>query len=233
MNTKSTYTYPAITIDITLFAYNKKDLSILLIRRDKEPYKSTWTIPGGFVQPEETFETTCKRILKHKAGIEYLYLEQLCTFDSLNRDPRGRVISVAYYGLVNPQNINLVAGEAATSIGWFSLKELPNLGFDHQQIIDVAFKRLQSKVMYKPIGFELLDKQFTLSSLQHLYQCILNTEINKRNFRKRMLETGILVATGQHLEGLKHRPPELYEFNEFVYKQLSASDDFHFKVHIK
>lgn len=231
MNTKNRYSYPAITIDITLFAYNKKDLSVLLIKRKKEPYNDTWTVPGGFVQPEETFETTCKRILKQKAGIENLYLEQLFTFDSLDRDPRGRVLSVAYYGLVNSQNINLIADK--TSIDWFPIKELPTLGFDHQQIINVAFQRLQSKVMYKPIGFELLEKKFTLSSLQHLYECILNIEINKRNFRKRILDTGILVATGQHLEGLKHRPPELYEFDEIIYNQLTTSNDFHFKVHLK
>lgn len=211
------YPTPSVTVDCVVFGYDGTDLSVLLIQRKEAPFESMWTIPGGFLWMEETFETTANRILATKAGLQGIFLEQLYTFGAIDRDPRKRVLSVAYFALVNPSNYQVVAGDAAHEAKWFPLSELPALGFDHQEVIQVAQQRLQAKVIYQPIGFELLDEQFTLTELQHLYETILEQSIDKRNFRKKILETGALKNTGLKRTGVKNRAPELYEFNKEAY----------------
>lgn len=220
---------PSVTVDCVVFGYDGADLSALLLNRKDEPYKNAWTIPGGFLHIHETFEMAAQRILQTKTGLKNLFLEQLYSFDAIDRDPRGRVISVAYYALINPTKYNVVAGIAANNIGWFKLNKLPKLGFDHKAIIKAAFKRLKAKVLYQPIGFELLDQYFTLTELQHLYECILEKNIDKRNFRKKFLEKNVLKATGQKRTGLKNRQPELYQFNAQSYKKL-LQEGFQFQL---
>jgi 8-oxo-dGTP diphosphatase len=226
------YKNPSLSVDIVLFGYDGLELSVLLLNRKEAPYINQWTLPGGFVHIDETFLETTERILTSKAGISKAYLEQLYSFDDPERDPRGRVVSVAYFGLVNPRKYKIVAGHAANGVEWFNINALPKLGFDHGHIFKTALKRLQAKATYEPVGFELLNKSFTLSELQHLYESVLQTEINKRNFRKHVLESGLIKETGKKVEGAKNRPPSLYEFDQKKYHQLKK-EHYQFKIQIK
>lgn len=230
MNELTNFPRPSVTIDCVVFGYDGQSLSLLLLSRREEPFKDMWTLPGGFLYMDETPEESAKRILKDKTGLaNHLYLEQLFTFGALDRDPRGRVLSVAYYTLVDPKRFELVAGSAAKELQWFDVNKLPKTGFDHKEVIKMAISRLKAKVTYQPIGFELLEKKFTLTELQFLYECILQRSIDKRNFRKRMLESRVITATGEKRTGLKNRAPELYEFSEAEYKRL-LKDGFQFKI---
>lgn len=206
------YPRPSVTIDCVVFGYDGEQLSILLLNRRDEPFANQWTLPGGFLRLEETFEEAAQRILKDKTGIENLFLEQLYTFGGLSRDPRGRVLSVAYYALVNPAKYQLMVGQMANELRWFHWKLLPPLGFDHEHIAQVAQARLAAKIQYQPIGFELLNALFTMSELQALHECILGETLDRRNFHKRMMASGLLRSTGERREGLKSRPAELFEF---------------------
>src|ERR1700761_1372196 len=155
------YTNPALAVDLVVFGYNSNELSVLLLNRKEEPFKGSWTLPGAFLQMGERFSDTCSRILKTKLGMDKLYLEQLYSFDEPERDPRGRVISVAYFALVNPAKWKIVAGTMANDVQWVNCRKLPVLGFDHRQIFKAALQRLQGKILYYAVGFELLDEQFT------------------------------------------------------------------------
>ncbi len=225
----SAYPQPSVTIDCVVFGYDGQQLSVLLLNRREEPFGNKWTLPGGFLQLHEGLEACAERILSTKTGLTNLYLEQLYTFGDVTRDPRGRVLSVGYYTLVNPRSYSLVAGAAANEVKWFSVSKLPPMGFDHKHIFTAALTRLRAKVTYQPIGFELLEKRFTLTELQLMYECILQREIDKRNFRKRLLESDILTATGLKKTGLKNRAPELFEFNETNYKKL-IKEGYQFKI---
>lgn len=228
-NMLSKFPRPSVTIDCVVFGYDGADLSILLINRNEEPYKNFWTIPGGFLHIDETFEAAAQRILQTKTGLAELFLEQLYTFDATDRDPRGRVLSVVYFSLINPLKYNIVAGSTTNDIKWFKTSKLPKLGFDHKEIVKTALARLKSKVTYQPMGFELLNTHFTLTELQQLYECILEKEIDKRNFRKKILSTKILKATGLKKTGLKNRQPELYSFDQEAYKNL-LTEGFQFQI---
>jgi len=229
MNELQKYPRPSVTIDCVVFGYDGEVVSLLLINRKEEPFKNAWTLPGGFLYMEETPEDTALRILKDKTGLTNLFLEQLYTFGNLSRDPRGRVLSVAYYTLVNPRLFKLVAGDAASDVQWFPIANIPATGFDHKEIIHAALQRLKAKVTYQPIGFELLEKKFTLTELQFLYEAILQRPIDKRNFRKRMLESKVIKATGEKRTGLKNRAPELFGFDERQYKKL-VKEGYQFKI---
>jgi len=167
----SSYKNPALAVDLVVFGYHEQNLSVLLLNRKEAPFKDQWTLPGAFLQIEETFQQTCSRILKTKLGMDDVYLEQLFSFDDPARDPRGRVISVTYYALVNPHKLEIAAGKMANDVQWFNVKKIPALGFDHKKIFDKALQRLKSKILYFPVGFELLDELFTMSELHQLYEC--------------------------------------------------------------
>lgn len=207
------YKNPALALDLVVFGYYQSQLFVLLLNRKEEPFKDYWTLPGAFLQMEEQFRDTCSRVLKTKLSINDLYLEQLCSFDKLKRDPRGRVISVAYYSLVNPGKFEIVAGSMANDVKWFAAEEIPKLGFDHKEIYEKALERLKSKILYFPVGFELLDDLFTLPELHELYETILGISIDRRNFRRKILDSGYIINTGTRREGLKNRHPDLYRFN--------------------
>jgi len=210
------YKNPSLAIDLVVFGYHENTLSVLLLNRNEAPFKDTWTLPGGFLQMEETFHDTCVRILGTKLGMDDVYLEQLYSFDALDRDPRGRVISITYYALINPKKLQVVAGKMANDVKWFNIKKIPALGFDHKQIFKAALQRLKSKILYYPVGFELLDELFTMTELHELYECILDTTIDRRNFRRKILETDNIINTGMKREGLKNRHPDLYKFNKKI-----------------
>jgi 8-oxo-dGTP diphosphatase len=195
------------------------------LNRNEAPFKNKWVLPGAFVQMEETFSETCTRVLSTKLGIRNIFLEQLYSFDALSRDPRGRTISVSHYALINPNKFQLAAGKMANDVQWFSIKKVPHLGFDHTEIMKMAKERLQSKILYYPTGFSLLDEVFTMTELHQLYECILDTEIDRRNFTRKILESGFVTATGQKREGLKNRPAELYKFNKIL-----KQNNFHLNI---
>lgn len=219
------YRNPALAVDLIVFGYSEKELSVLLLNRKEEPFKNGWVLPGAFLQPDETFRDICIRVLKIKLGISEIYLEQLYSFDSLSRDPRGRVVAVAYYALVNPQKFSLTAGTMANDVKWLPVHKLPKLGFDHKEIFKTAMQRLKAKILYHPAGFELLNEEFTMTELHDLYECILGIEIDRRNFRRKILDSNYIIPTGKKREGLKNRHPDLYIFN----KQLSQNN-FHLNI---
>lgn len=208
------YQNPSLAVDIVLFGYHQNILSVLLLNRKEEPFKDQWTLPGGFVQMEETLLQVCARIMKTKIGLDTLFLEQLYSFDEIGRDPRGRVVSISYFGLINPHKFEVVAGNMANDVKWFPVKKLPKFGFDHKKIFTIAMERLKAKILYNPIGFELLDETFTMTELHELYECILGVEIDRRNFRRKILDSEYIIATGTKREGLKNRHPDLYRFNK-------------------
>lgn len=218
MNT--TYKKPSVTVDCVVFGLDEEDLKIILIERDVEPYKGRWALPGGFVHIDESLEEAAMRELKEETGIENVFLEQLYTFGDVNRDPRDRVISVAYYALVNLRDHKIKAATDAKSAAWFSTDDVPKLAFDHNKILDVALKRLRGKVRYEPIGFELLPGKFTLTQLQRLYEKILEQEIDKRNFRKKILGMEFLKELDEVQMDVAHRAARLYTFDERKYHQL-------------
>lgn len=208
------YQNPALAIDLVVLGYRLNELSVLLLNRKEEPFKGGWTLPGAFLQIEERFADTCSRILRTKLGLDDLYLEQLYSFDDPGRDPRGRVISVCYYALVNPTRLQITAGTMANDARWVNVNKMPELGFDHRQIFKMALARLRSKMLYFPVGFELLDEQFTMTELHELYECVLGVSLDRRNFRRKILDSEYILPTGTKREGLQNRHPELYVFNK-------------------
>jgi len=217
-----TYDYPraALTVDCVVFGLDESDLKVLLIERGQEPFKGKWALPGGFVRVEETLDDAARRELTEEAGLEDVFLEQLYTFGKVKRDPRERVVSVAYYALVKLAEHNTRAATDAADARWFPLSKAPKLAFDHNNILATAEARLKAKVRYEPIGFELLPPKFTLSQLQHLYEAILGAELDKRNFRKKVLSFDLLVPLKEKLMLGRHRPAQLFRFNADKYEKL-------------
>ncbi len=212
---------PFITVDCVVFGLDKSaELRVLLIQRAYDPYKNTWALPGGFVKEAEPLETAARRELKEETGVTNIFMEQLYTFGTPARDPRGRVISVAYFALINLEEHPPTAATDASDAQWFRLSELPKLAFDHADILALARKRLDAKVRYQPIGFELLPKKFTLSELQQLYETILGQPLNRRNFRSKIIKMDILEEL-ERQKDVPHRPALLYQFNAQKYAELT------------
>lgn len=228
---KYTYDYPrpAVTVDCVVFGFDEGDLKVLLVRRDVEPFRNKWALPGGFVLEDESLEQAARRELREETGIEKLYLEQLYTFGEPERDPRGRVITIAYYALVKLADHRVRAATDASAAAWFAVAEVSRLAFDHNKILDMALARLKAKVRYQPIGFELLPVKFALSQLQHLYEVILEAPLDKRNFRKKILGTELLIELDEIQQDVAHRAARLYKFDDRKYRQL-AKQGFNFDL---
>src|SRR5262245_7184750 len=190
-----TYDYPraALTVDCVVFGFDEGELKVLLVERGLAPFKGRWALPGGFVRVHETLDAAARRELAEEAGLQDVYLEQLYSFGEVNRDPRERVVSVAYYALVKLAEHETKAATDPADARWFTAAKVPRLASDHAYILSVALARLKGKVRYQPIGFELLPPKFTLSQLQHLYEAVVGTELDKRNFRKKVLGLGLLL----------------------------------------
>ncbi|MGC1305810.1 MAG: NUDIX domain-containing protein [Phormidesmis sp.] len=219
------YTYhyprPALTVDCVVFGYEAMAaLKVLLIERNLPPYEGEWALPGGFVQVDESVDAAAVRELREETGVSDVFLEQLYTFGAVERDPRDRIVSIAYYALIALPRDRLQAATDASDAKWFELSNLPTLGFDHREILDCAVKRLRGKIRYEPIGFELLPEQFTLSQLQQLYEQVLGRDLDKRNFRKKLLKMDLLIDTGEKETGVSHRAAQLYQFDADKYKML-------------
>ncbi len=221
-----------VAVDAIVFGYSKQDgVSVLLIRRKYPPYRDCWAIPGGFVLDDESLEDAVKRELLEEAGIEVNYLEQLYTFGDPGRDPRQRIISVAYFAMVKSALYQrLKASTDAEEAQWFPINMLPGLAFDHKKILQIAIERVRAKIRYQPIGFELLDKKFPFSDLEKLYLTLLGRAIDRRNFTKKILSLHLLEDTGE-LAGSSGagRPSKIYQFNKKRYQQL-LKDGMHFEI---
>jgi 8-oxo-dGTP diphosphatase len=213
MNTKyKGFESPGVTVDLSIFTVNEEQLKVMLVRRAENPYLGFWSLPGGFLKIGESLDAAAQRVLSEKSGVDDVYMEQLYTFGEPKRDPRSRVITVAYIALIPWQSLPEPESEKITDLTWASVDALPKLAFDHKQILEYAVTRLRAKVSYSNIVHGLMPKQFRLSELQSMYETIINDKLDKRNFRKRMLATGLLKETGKKDIAGAHRPAMLYQF---------------------
>ena len=223
------YERPSVTTDCIIFGFDETNLKVLLIKRGIEPFKNKWALPGGFLQNNETAKEGAERILQKETNISDVFMEQLYTFSEIDRDPRDRVISISYFALVKLSDFTTKAGKDETSTRWFAVDELPSLSFDHEKIIRTAFYRLKGKIRYQPIGFELLPEKFTLSQLQHLYEVILETKIDKRNFRRKIIKMELLIDTEEKESNVAHKAAKFFKFDKIKYNQLLKSG-FNFEI---
>ena len=200
-----------VTVDIVVFTVHEQTLQVLLIERGIDPFKGRYALPGGFVRAEETLEQAAFRELLEETGTKNVYLEQLYTFGDPDRDPRGRVVTVAYYALVPTDKSPLLAGTDAATAGWYPVSALPPLAFDHGKIVEYAVDRLRNKLEYTNVGFQLLPAKFTLSALQALHEAILGKPLDKRNFRRKVLGLG-LVKPSKEMQATGRKPARLFSF---------------------
>lgn len=219
-----TYSYPrpALTVDIVVFTLRDNRLQVLLIQRNEEPFAGMWALPGGFVRMDESLEDAAQRELEEETGVHNVYLEQLYTYGDPQRDPRGRVVTVAYYALIPADTPVRTEGSSdVRQACWYPVDDLPPLAFDHAAIYTYALRRLRYKLEYTAVGFELLPDKFTLSELQHTYETILGEMLDKRNFRRRILEAGIIEETA-HLRMGEGRPARLYRYRADAVAEAKA-----------
>jgi len=212
---------PSVTADVIIFTLRGEDLQALLVRRKHPPFKGMWAIPGGFVHIDESLEEAALRELEEETGVRDVYLEQLYTFGDIDRDPRGRVITVAYFALVPADAVHPHAGDDASETRWWSVYDLPSLAFDHAEILTYALQRLRYKLEYTAVGFELLPEAFTLSELQAAYEIILGEKLDKRNFRRKILGAEVIEETGGYRTG-EGRPAKLYHFRDDAVAEIKA-----------
>jgi len=200
----------SVAVDLVIFTVRDGALQVLLIERGGAPFKGQWALPGGFVNERETLEDAARRELEEETGLREVYLEQLFTFGDPDRDPRGRIVSVAYFALTPPAPLR--ASTDAANAAWHPAARPPKLAFDHLKILRSGLDRLRAKLGYSTVGFELLPRQFTLTELQTLYEAILERPLDKRNFRKKILSLGVLKSEGRTRAAGAHRPARLYSF---------------------
>ena len=209
-----------LSVDCVIFGFKNQELNVLLIKLNVDPSKGEWALPGGNIKIDEDLDEAARRVLFELTSVENLFMEQFYTFGDVNRFPLFRVITIAYYALVKPERYKLFPGPKASEVKWFKMQEIPVLPFDHDNILREALKQLQRNIRYNPIGFELLPKKFTLTELQSLYECILGYELDKRNFRKKILSMNLLKKLDEKQMDVAHRRPHLYSFDKKNYKLL-------------
>jgi 8-oxo-dGTP diphosphatase len=210
------------SIDCVIFGFDEGELKILLIERNQGPFKDWWALPGYLVEEDESIDNAAERILYELTGLRDIYMDQLYTFGDVERHPQGRVVTVAYYAMIRlngTKDLKPITSYARKAV-WLPVKDLPDLAFDHNKIFAKGFERIRNKISYKPIAFELLPEKFTLTQLQHLYEVILNKKLDKRNFRKKMLNYGILKELDEKQKGVSYRAAKLYKFDKRKYARL-------------
>jgi ADP-ribose pyrophosphatase YjhB (NUDIX family) len=217
-----------LSIDCLIFGFQRSELKILLVKHAEGIIKDQWALPGGFVAYDEDIDAAATRLLHDLTGVENLYLEQLKAFGDVNRYPTKRVITIAYFALTRPENFELIPGFTASDAKWFNIQNLPELPYDHNNILQFGWKNLKRKVKYEPIGFNLLRKKFTLLQLQELYEAILETSLDKPNFRRKIMKMGLLIPCQEKQKGVSHRAANLYRFDQKIYSQLKK-DGFIFE----
>ncbi len=220
----------AFTVDNIIFGFDEADLKVLLIKRGEIPFKNQWALPGNFVYQDENLDTAAERVLAELTGVKNVHLEQVHTFGSVERHPFGRVITVGYYSLIKISDYRLHVSSIAQEAAWFSISDVKDLPFDHDEIFAACFNRLKLNIKRQPIGFALLPPKFTLTQLQHLYEAILEEKLDKRNFRKKILSMNLLIDLDELQEGVAHRPAKLFKFDEDRYQRLYEEEGFHFDV---
>lgn len=224
MATKGTYTYcyprPSVTTDCVIFGYDGKGTRVLLVQRGNEPYKGQWAFPGGFLEMDETAEDCARRELEEETGLKEAYVEQLHTFTDVNRDPRERVITIAYYMLVKTDKVK--GGDDADKAQWFPVGDIPQLAFDHDRILRMAMSRLKEQMHTEPVGFELLPETFTMAELQNLYESVLEVHFDQRHFSSKILQLGILDEVGEDVTDVTSKAVKMYKFNQDKYEQMKA-----------
>ncbi|MBE60990.1 MAG: NUDIX hydrolase [Flammeovirgaceae bacterium] len=208
-----------LSIDCVIFGFTD-ELKVLLVKHADGISKGKWALPGGWITYDESLDQAANRILKLLTGVDNLFLEQLKAFGAVNRFPSKRVVTVGYYTLIRDIDYNVVAGFTASDVQWFSINEIPDLPYDHQEILDYAWNQLKLKVKQEPIGFNLLPKKFTLLQLQNLYESILQIKLDKPNFRRKMLGMKLLIDIDEKQDNVSHRAAKLYRFDEQVYQSL-------------
>lgn len=209
----------AISVDCVIFGFDEGVLKVLLIKCNFNEFRGQWSLLGDLVRPDEDMDEASYRILRERTGLNDVYLEQVHTFGSLNRHPSGRVITTAYYSLVNIQHHKLALSD--NELHWHPFDEIKCLAFDHMDILNTCYARLQQKVLREPVVFNLLPPKFSLRELQSLYEAILGVELDRRNFRKKFFQMGFLTDTGQMEDDVPHRPGKLYRFNYKKYTKQS------------
>lgn len=229
------YPHPAVTTDCVIFSFDGTDLKVLLIERGNEPYKGYWAFPGGFLNMDENAEQGALRELQEETGLIPNYIEQFHTFTKVDRDPRERVVSIAYLALIKPTDVK--GGDDASDAKWFSLKELPPLAFDHEYIFRVAQQALRERIYFESIGFDLLGDYFTIPEVQRLYEAILNIQFDRRNFQKKLLLMDILeevedwesTEENENQTVTRGRKAKKYRFNRKKYEKMKESGHFKFE----
>lgn len=211
----------SITIDCCVFSFEKGNLEVLLVRHGEGISKGEWGLPGGWIKKEEDIDIAADRLLSELTGLKDIYLEQVKTFGKPDRFPLGRVITVGYYALINREDFNVKAGFTASEAKWYKVKEIPELIYDHNEILQASLNRLRGKVKRAPIGFNLLPEKFTLLQLMQLYTEILDIEMDKSNFRRKFLKMKLLQDAGDKQKGVSHRAAKLYRFDEEIYQNLT------------
>lgn len=212
------YPHPSVTTDCVIFAFDGTKLQVLLVKRGVEPYKDRWAFPGGFLQMEESAEEGALRELQEETGLKAAYIKQFHTFTSPHRDPRERVITIAYYALVKMQEVK--GGDDAAEAQWFPIDKVPALAFDHDQILRVAQKELRQQIHFEPVGFELLPEKFTIKELQNLYEAILDVRFDRRNFYNKMKHFEILELLDERAKPTPKKEAFLFRFNQAKYDEL-------------
>lgn len=214
------------TIDCLLFGFDGAELKVLLIERNKDPYKDWWALPGFFVEEEESIDQSASRILYELTGLRNIFMEQYHTFGDVQRHPQGRVISIAYYAVLRLDKEEALkpVSSYARDARWINVTELPELAFDHRKMFDLGLEKIRRRIKHQPIAFELLPLKFTLSQLQQIYEIMLGKKLDKRNFRKKMLGFGILKALGEKQKGVSFRAAWLYKFDKRKYSKLFETE---------
>lgn len=209
-----------LSIDCVVFGYHEGEIKVLLVQRDAEPFKGHWALIGDLVEPDKTLEEAANNVLESLTGLKNIYMKQFFTFGSVERHPLGRVVTVGYFSLVNSIDYQPIASSWAKSAEWININNLPELAFDHYQILQKGIETLKNEVRHKPTGFELLPKKFTLLEIQLLYEALLGYKFDKSNFRKKILEMNILRPLNEVKLNVSHRPAKLFEFDEKRYRML-------------
>lgn len=212
------YPHPSVTTDCVIFGFDGTSLKVLLVERGLEPFKGRWAFPGGFLNMDESAEAGALRELQEETGLTGAYIKQFHTFSQPDRDPRERVITIAYYALVRLQNVR--GGDDASRAEWFALDKVPALAFDHDLILRVALNELRKQIHFEPIGFELLPEKFTIKELQLLYEAILDVKFDRRNFYNKMKHLGILTQLDETVQNSPQREAFLFSFNPEKYSEL-------------
>lgn len=219
----------ALSIDNLIFGLDRGELKILLVVHSVGLGKGQWALPGGWIRYDENLRDAASRLLEELTGVKQLYLEQLKAFGRVDRFPKERVVTIAYYALVSAEDYPLVAGASTFEVSWFSVNDLPELVFDHSEILQYGIQFLRHQVRHRPIGFNLLPEKFTLLQLQELYEAILDTKLDKPNFRRKILKMNLLTPCNEKQKEVAHRAANLYRFDEDAYHRLTEQG-FSFEI---